>query len=198
MDQIESKQIISLFQSDTFDEFAAFYTKEVDETVLVIGEEGENILAVTKPRRVIVPFVYYEGFKENIDGAVAERVLALLDCSLIDREIPKVPGDQAAKKLCGEMDALGLVWSTVLVHSETEFHVPEDLPFVTVVRSMGVPQNRLFALPQPKLLGSISVPKHIEKLGFDERQKVSLLEGKAESYGMILLHPKHVVAIDLS
>lgn len=66
------------------------YERPEGVTAYIIGEEGENILAVSKPKRVIVPLVWYRADyikdgvivgsnAENILTAITDRMEALLD-----------------------------------------------------------------------------------------------------------------------
>lgn len=80
-------------KDDTF----PLYAKDPDEYAFIIGEEGENILAIQKPRNVIVPMVVYRAEfvnasgevvginQEAIDGAIRDRMLALLDAAFSSR-----------------------------------------------------------------------------------------------------------------
>lgn len=73
------------------------YVKDPDEYAFIIGEEGENILAVRHPRNVIIPLVVYRAEFVNaageviginqpgIDAAIRDRMLALLDAAFVTR-----------------------------------------------------------------------------------------------------------------
>lgn len=80
-------------KDDTF----PLYAKDPDEYAFIIGEEGENILAILKPRNVIIPLVVYRAEFMNaegkvlginqpgIDAAIRDRMLALLDAAFVCR-----------------------------------------------------------------------------------------------------------------
>jgi hypothetical protein len=54
------------------------YQKDDGRICYLMAEGGESILAVSKPKRVIVPWVHYAGSKEYVEAAIQERLAALL------------------------------------------------------------------------------------------------------------------------
>lgn len=59
------------------------YEKAPEEVVYVIGEEGENILAIQKAKKVILPIARYEGTPDYIQKAISERMEALIETAAI-------------------------------------------------------------------------------------------------------------------
>jgi hypothetical protein len=124
---------------------AVAYEKEPGKPCFIIGEEGENILCVQQPRRVIVPVVEY-----LTDAAVLDRLGALLwvSCGGSDLEKPSFPvvtARGAVEQLRGLFKGRGLVLAALVIGS----HVGEA--DVRVLEGSGVP---LFG---PVLLGDEAV-----------------------------------------
>ena len=61
------------------------YNKIAGESVFIIGEEGENVLVVTRPERVFVPIFESASVEEGAPrGMILERMLALAECCLLE------------------------------------------------------------------------------------------------------------------
>jgi hypothetical protein len=61
------------------------YNKVSGEPVFIIGEEGENVLRVTKSERVFIP-IFEAASKEEMgpQGMILERMLVLAECCLLE------------------------------------------------------------------------------------------------------------------
>jgi hypothetical protein len=61
------------------------YNKVAGETFFVIGEEGENILLVTRPEQIFIPIFEAVATQEG-DGRemILERMLALAECCVVE------------------------------------------------------------------------------------------------------------------
>jgi hypothetical protein len=61
------------------------YAKGEGVPVFVIGEEGENVLRISKPTRVFVPIFESSSLEERAPrGMLLERMLALAECCLLE------------------------------------------------------------------------------------------------------------------
>lgn len=61
------------------------YHKEAGDRFFIVGEEGENILLVSRPARLFVPIFEATSKEEGAHrGYILERMLALAECCLLE------------------------------------------------------------------------------------------------------------------
>lgn len=127
--------------------------------VLVVGEEGENILSVTVPERAVIPLVDYgRGDDARATREVEDRIDALLWACITDKSIPRVPRDRVLEALQVQLGAMPL----------RKLYTYEDGPAHTLVVGLGLPTLRgprkwdpsgqidrdiVLGLPDPEWLG---------------------------------------------
>lgn len=97
---------------------AVAYEKEPGRPCFIIGSEGETILRLDAPRRVIVPVVEYDS-----DGAIQDRLGALLwasvgGCEVGTKAFPRVRAGGAVKKLRRFFRGLDLELTALVVGSK--------------------------------------------------------------------------------
>lgn len=81
-------KIESLFLREEISEDSIpIYPKSLDERAFVISDEGDSILSIEKPRRVIVP-VFRVNQKDQ-DESIRERMWTLFDCPMCFEDPPK-------------------------------------------------------------------------------------------------------------
>lgn len=62
-----------------------FYAKGEGDPFFVIGEEGENVLRVTRPHWIVVPIFEVSSTEEgDIRGDILERMLAVAECCVME------------------------------------------------------------------------------------------------------------------
>jgi len=83
------------------------YEKDPADTAYIIGEDGEHLLAISKPSRVIAPMVTYEvgpGYtdrekaRQGLRMMIVERMLALLEAAATkgySEKLPELPRGKA-------------------------------------------------------------------------------------------------------
>lgn len=104
------------------------YEKVPGRSCFFIGSEGENILRLDAPRRVIVPVVEYDS-----DGAIQDRLGALLWAASGRPAFPRVRAGGAVKKLRRFFRGLDLELTALVVGS----HVGAS--GVQALRASGLP-----------------------------------------------------------
>jgi hypothetical protein len=156
------------------------FRKPEGSTVLIIGEGGENILAVSKPARVIVPF-FVTGGADQIELAIQDRLQALLDSAvrLDPDEFPTVKPDQVVAFL-GER--LGKPLKALIANAKTAERIPNlALPvYDYCVRNSAMPDNIVYGVAEPRFVGHIAnTPRTpLESPTFEQTHAALMLHGR--------------------
>ena len=133
----------------------AIYEKPRDMIVFIVGENGESIMALEKPSRVILPLVRYPpGPKGEI--AVQERIVSLIEAPQLGAPMTKVDKLESVEKYMRK--AMKQPLHAVLA-DETAVELVRAAvhPDVKVFVSALPIGQRVYGLPEPKLLGRIAI-----------------------------------------
>lgn len=152
---------VSLENSHERNPFVVF-RKEPGTTMYVIGEEGENIIAVQKPRRVLVPFAEYNGGAEYLEAAIQDRLFALIETAAVrpfgatngsPESFPQVTLEQIGPFL---RERLGHPLKAILANDATCERLRPHLAGIDAYSYQNAVQNGLvYGVAEPKYVGHI-------------------------------------------
>lgn len=133
----------------------AIYTKGVDVPVYVVGEGGDSIVEVSKPRNVIVPLVRY-ALGDAGEAAVQERIVALIETAAnpSGSSVTKLRMENIEKHLC---KTLRKPLYAILADEAAVEQLAKAMPRVAMFVSPLPLGRRVYGLPDPKFLGRIAV-----------------------------------------
>lgn len=157
------------------------FRKAPDVTVLMLDEEGESILAVKKPPRVVVPMGFLgQNTPENLENAIQDRLLALLEAAVhggeTPQEFPTVPANQIVAFLSERFprygnDARRPALRALMMNQATAFkiHGPSTRVFIKPVAD-----GLVYGLAQPEYVGHLieDTSRHHDDRMMDEANRV--------------------------
>lgn len=138
-------------------QFVVVFRKHPDDTVYMIGEEGENILAVSRTRRVCVPLAFYgNNTPENLERSIQDRLYALIEAIPVGMDEaparPTVPADQVVSFLTERFGSRGL--AAVILAKNTAEALP-GIPCPAYLTESAGP-DFIYGIAQPQYLGHIA------------------------------------------
>jgi hypothetical protein len=132
----------------TSDNFPIAFTKKAGDPILVIGEEGENVLMVMKPSRVFIPIFESSSTVsvEEVTQKILYRMEALAECSVV------------------QMGELGVIFGLF----RNSYQILGETPTYVIEVGLGCTPGE-FNLPEPHL-----TPEECKTLGLPFEVEIDL------------------------
>jgi hypothetical protein len=157
-DSVPDKGTVELVAATS--ESRVLFRKHPDDTVYVIDETGGHVLAVSKPRQVVLPLVVYPGSAIDVEAAIQERLQALLDAVISWKgDVSVVPVEQAVSGLVERLEGInagGPQLHAIVASDVAQLRLPssdwDQAPFYAWD---GLRDDVLYGLAEPGRVGHI-------------------------------------------
>lgn len=128
------------------------FKKHPEDTVFIVGQDGENICAISKTRRVVLPLPFYAGdTTDYAERAVQDRLFAILEASTANTETP-VPANQIIPFLTERLGKRGLA---AVMLNKTSMEALGALTTPTAYVFDAMRDDLVFGIARPEYVGHI-------------------------------------------
>ncbi len=126
-----------------------FFRKHPDDTVFIVAADGDSIMAIQKPRQVVLPLNVYQG---DVEEAVQVRLQALLESAALQSQ--PVTVEQAVPALVAQLGDQTL--RAIVASDAAQLRLPasdwDQAPFYSYDT---LPDDILYGVMEPKRVGHI-------------------------------------------